>query len=246
MENVMFSNKDNGFKVVVNHRYDNKPMIVIFPGGGYHHLSTREAIPVSNKFLSLGYNTTIVYYSVAPYANFVQEEQANLVIKELSKKYSDIFVVGFSAGGHLAGLSATQEKVHNIKGMVLCYPVISLNEYTHKGTQENFLKDCNTLENQTKYSIHNRVNESTVPCFIWTTKDDASVPYQNTLMMIDKLNENKVFNRHVIFPSGPHGMALADESAIKDGDTSYVNKEVAMWPDLVDEFIKEVISNGKK
>ena len=54
-------------------------------GGGYHHLSTREAIPVSNKFLSLGYNTTIVYYSVAPHANFIQEEQANLVIKELSK-----------------------------------------------------------------------------------------------------------------------------------------------------------------
>ena len=59
MENILFFNKDNGFKVVVNHTYDDKPMIVIFPGGGYHHLSTREAIPVSNKFLSLGYNTTI-------------------------------------------------------------------------------------------------------------------------------------------------------------------------------------------
>ena len=246
MENILFFNKENGFKVVVNHRFDNKPMIVIFPGGGYHHLSTREAIPVSDKFFSLGYNTTIVYYSVTPHANFVQEEQADLVIKELSKKYNDIFVVGFSAGGHLAGLCATQVNVYNIKGMVLCYPVISLNEYTHKGTQENFLKENNTSENQSKYSIHNRVNESTVPCFIWATKDDASVPYQNTLMMIDKLNENKVFNRYVIFPSGPHGMALADESAIKDGDRSYVNKDVAVWPSLVDEFIKEVISNGKK
>ena len=90
MENILFFNKENGFKVVVNHRFDNKPMIVIFPGGGYHHLSTREAIPVSDKFLSLGYNTTIVYYSVTPHANFVQEEQADLVIKELSKTDKEI------------------------------------------------------------------------------------------------------------------------------------------------------------
>ena len=29
-----------------------KPLILIFPGGGYHHLSPRESLPVSNKFNS--------------------------------------------------------------------------------------------------------------------------------------------------------------------------------------------------
>ena len=247
MEKILFSNESNNFKVVTYHKYDNKPMLVIFPGGGYHHLSTREAEPVAEKFLSYGYNTAIVKYSVAPHANFIQLKQGLEVVELLSKDYKDIVVCGFSAGGHLAGLVATENADNNIKGMILCYPVITLKEKTHLGTRTNLLANGNdTLENRSKYSINERVNFQTVPCFIWTTKDDASVPYQNTLMMIDKLNENKVFNRHVIFPSGPHGMALADESAIKDGDTSYVNKEVAMWPDLVDEFIKEVISNGKK
>lgn len=241
MEEIIFNNPENGFKVIINKVYDDKPIIVIFPGGGYHHLSTREATPVSNKFISLGYNTAIVYYSVAPFSNLIQLDQANEVIKTLSEKYSNIFVLGFSAGGHLAGLTATQEKIYNIKGMILSYPVISLKEYTHKGTQENFLCGMNTLENQTKFSIHNRVNKNTVPCFIWTTKNDASVPYENTLLMVDALKKNQVMHKCIIYPSGPHGMALADESAIKDGDTSYVNKKVATWVNEVDEFIKEVL-----
>lgn len=241
MEKVLFNNIDNGFKVVVNEVYNNKPMIVIFPGGGYHHLSTREAIPVSDKFISLGYNTTIVYYSVAPFADFIQEQQANMVIKTLSKKYRDIFVLGFSAGGHLAGVTATQENAYNIKGMILCYPVISLKEYTHQGSLNNFLNGNLTLKNKQKYSIQNRVNKNTVPCFIWTTKDDASVPYENTLMMIEALKKNNVYHNYIIYPSGPHGMALADETAIHNGDKAYINKEIAKWVNKADEFIKEVL-----
>ena len=81
MEKVLFNDTDNGFKVIVNEVYENKPIIVIFPGGSYTHLSTREAIPVSNKFIELGYNTAIVYYSVAPFADYIQEKQANLAKK---------------------------------------------------------------------------------------------------------------------------------------------------------------------
>ena len=104
MSKILFKNEKVGFEVVVNEVYENKPMIVIFPGGGYHHLSTRESIPVSNKFISLGYNTTIVYYSVAPFADYIQLKQANMVIEELSKKYNDIIVIGFSDRLHKLAL----------------------------------------------------------------------------------------------------------------------------------------------
>jgi hypothetical protein len=36
-------------------------------------------------------------------------------------------------------------------------------------------------------------------------------------------------------------MALADETAINDGDTSYVDAEVAKWVNMADTFIKEVV-----
>lgn len=241
MSKILFKNEKVGFEVVVNEVYENKPMIVIFPGGGYHHLSTRESIPVSNKFISLGYNTTIVYYSVAPFADYIQLKQANMVIEELSKKYNDIIVIGFSAGGHLAGITATQENVFNVKGMILCYPVVSFLKYIHEGTVTNFLSGNDTQENRYKYSINNRINKNTVPCFVWTTKTDVTVPYENTLMLIDALEKNNVFYRYHIYPNGPHGMALADETAIHNGDTSYINKEVATWVEKADSFIKEIL-----
>lgn len=241
MSKTLFKNKENGFEVIVNEVYKNKPMIVIFPGGGYHHLSTRESVPVSNKFISLGYNTTIVYYSVAPFANFIQLDQANMVLKELSKTYKDIIVMGFSAGGHLAGISATQDNVYNVKAMILCYPVVSFLSHTHEGTLTNFLSGNNTEENKYKFSIDKRINDNTVPCFVWTTKTDASVPYENTLMLIEALKQHNVFHRYHIYPKGPHGMALADETAVHNGDTSYVDEEVATWVNKADNFIKEVL-----
>ena len=234
--------KTYNFKIDIDITFEKAPLIVIFPGGGYSHLSDREALPVANKFKSLGYNVAIVYYSVAPHSNFIQLKQAQLAIKELSKRYRNIFVMGFSAGGHLAGLVATEQEKYNIKGAILCYPVISFLNHVHLGTRNNFLANGNdNEENRIKYSIDKRINKDSVPTFVWATKTDQSVPYENTMMLVEALKENQIVYKYHIFPKGPHGMALADESAIKDGDTSYVNKEVATWVNMADEFIKDIL-----
>jgi dipeptidyl aminopeptidase/acylaminoacyl peptidase len=126
--------------------------------------------------------------------------------------------------------------------MILCYPVITLCDKTHLGTRTNLLANGNdTLENRIKYSIDQRVNSNTVPCFIWTTKTDNSVPYENTLMMIESLQKYQVNHKYHLFEKGPHGMALADKTAIFNGDTSYIDEEVATWVNKVDSFIKEVL-----
>ena len=240
-QTFLFNNKEDNFNAILNEVDATKPMIVIFPGGGYDHLSSRESLPVATRFNQLGYNTTIVNYSVAPHADFIQLKQANQVIEKLSEDYENIVVMGFSAGGHLAGICATQHIFKNIKCFVLCYPVVSFEKHIQKGTKTNFLKGHDTIENQKLYSINNRVNSQTPPCFIWTTKDDASVPYENTLMMIDALKENNIDYESVIFPSGPHGMALADESSRLGGGDNLIDENIAKWPLMVDKFIKKHI-----
>ena len=95
---TLIKNEQIGYEVLIEEPYKNQPMIVIFPGGGYHHLSTREAEPVANKFLSFGYNVAIVKYSVAPHADFIQLKQGLEVVELLSKTYEKIVVCGFSAG----------------------------------------------------------------------------------------------------------------------------------------------------
>lgn len=223
-----------------------KPMILICPGGGYHHLSPRESLPVVNKFLSFGYNCALLRYSVAPFSYPTQLNEINNSIKYLSKSFQDLFLMGFSAGGHLSGLGGTDIYHSLIKGMILCYPVISLNKYTHLGTQQNLLKDMNTPLNQEKFSICNRVSEETAPTFIWCTKTDQAVPYENSLMMKDALDKHGVYNELKVFPFGPHGMALADDTATIEGHDDCKNPEVATWVNYADKFIKKVVNHEVK
>ena len=55
-------------------------------------------------------------------------------------------------------------------------------EYTHKETRE-----CITGGKQELYkklSVERRVEQSTVPAFIWHTMEDKCVPVENSLMLV--------------------------------------------------------------
>ena len=216
-----------------------KTVVLILPGGGYHLLSNRESGPVATKFNMLGYNTAVLYYTCKP---LVPYEEAKAALKILSNDFKNVVVVGFSAGGHLAALLGTTEEKYNLKLMVLCYPVITFLDYTHEETAHNFLGGSDSPENRIKYSNERRVSENTVPAFIWTTKDDETVPYQNTILMQEALNKSHIENEVLIFNHGVHGLALADETAVVAGDyEKYYRKDIAIWIDKVNEFIKKVI-----
>lgn len=174
----------------------------------------------------------------------MQKDEVNTALIYLSSKFKDLFIMGFSAGGHLAGIGGTDINSHLLKGMILCYPVINLESETHEGTRDNFLgkyKDDVTM--QRSFSIDLRVNSSTPPTYIWTTLTDQSVPPSNTIRMEEALTKNNVYHKMKLYPRGPHGVALADETAIKDGDTSYVIEEIQSWPNDVSAFIEEVLQN---
>lgn len=221
---------------------DRDIIILICPGGGYNHLSTRESDPVAIKFQSLGYNTAILRYSISPYIYPTFIDEINTSIKYLYSNFKNIILLGFSAGGHLVGIGSTDKYSKYVKASIYCYTVFSLENYINKGTSECFLGKDDSKENRHIYSIENRINKDTPPCFVWTTKDDEAVPCQNSMQFVDALKKNNIKHEFIMFNHGRHGSALADETAIKDGDTSYVNKDVAIWPTLVDKFIKKVIN----
>ena len=217
-----------------------KTIVLILPGGGYSILSNREAGPVATKFNMLGFNTAILYYSCEPYTPLVEAVDA---VRMLSCEYANIFVVGFSAGGHLAGYLGTNDYLGNLKGMILCYPVISFVDHVDYETANNLLGTNMNMDERIKYSIEKRVSKNTVPCFIWTTKDDDDVPYENTLLLVKALNDHNIYNECIIYEHGRHGLALADETAIVDGDTSFTNKEIAKWPIIAKDFIIKILNS---
>jgi acetyl esterase/lipase len=87
-----------------------RPAVIICPGGGYEHLSEREAEPVALRFLGGGFNAFVLKYRVAPWRYPAQlcdlASAVSYVRAHADGLWTDrdrIAVLGFSAGGHLAG-----------------------------------------------------------------------------------------------------------------------------------------------
>lgn len=87
-----------------------RPCVLVLPGGGYHHLSAREAEPVALRFCGAGLHVCVLRYSVAPACwpqALVETAAAVALLRAHASEWGTdpnrIVVTGFSAGGHLAG-----------------------------------------------------------------------------------------------------------------------------------------------
>ena len=217
--------------------------VLVIPGGGYGMVCTdREGDAVARAFLAAGFNAFVLRYSVKPYATdfrpLIQAAVSIKYIRENAERFSIdpdfVYVIGFSAGGHLAGsagvmwnhpkvreaLGDAPEGIGRPTGMMLCYPVISSGEKAHRGSFLNLCgKESATQEEMDVYSLENLVDGTTPPAFIWHTFADNCVPVENSILMAGALRENDIpFELH-IYPEGWHGMSLATPEVLggKDG-----------------------------
>lgn len=228
-----------------------RPAVLVLPGGGYAFCSNREGECIALNFLSDGYNAFVLDYSVSPVGypyQLLEADMAMIYIRqnacELNVDKNSVCAIGFSAGGHLCSTLATIWDEKEIKdiladkvelarpdAVILSYPVITLNEYTHQGTSENVSLGMQELKD--RLSTQNRVNKNSAPAFIWTTADDAVVPSENSFMMAMAYKKAGVpFELH-IFETGVHGISLATkETSTTDRDDVLVKPELAKWTKL--------------
>ena len=131
-----------------------RPLILICPGGGYTHLSFREAEPIAIRMNSYGYNACILSYSLAPDRYPSQLLEAAMAVDYIKKHAGEwhvdtdkLCICGFSAGAHVAGSLGTMwkdELITEVLGgesmdyrpscMLLSYPVITAGEFAHRGS----------------------------------------------------------------------------------------------------------------
>ena len=130
-----------------------------------------------------------------------------------------IGVLGFSAGGHLAGqaaLSQPKSSVQRADFAILIYPVVSFGEFGHELSRENLLGPDPTPTEVSAVSLENLVMADAPPLFIVHTVEDATVPVQNSLLLAASLAEHgATFTLH-IFPRGAHGIGLGVDSGLAD------------------------------
>lgn len=217
-----------------------RPALIVIPGGGYGMVSKREAEPVALAFLARGFQTFILTYTVGGENGISYPEQLIEVgaAVDYVKKNADalhvnkdeVFVVGFSAGGHLTGnlaieyasisQKAGQELDCKPTAVGLCYPVIS-SKHGHFETFENLLygyTDEAREELMKTLNLNEAVTETTPPAFIWATAADQVVPVDNAIRYAQALSEKGVdFELHV-YADGVHGLSTCDEEINPKGD----------------------------
>lgn len=137
---------------------------------------------------------------------------------------SQIGIMGFSAGGHLASSLGThfEDEAREISVrpdfMVLVYPVISSDTaISHAGSFRNLLGEHPDADLLRYYASELQVTEQTPPTFLVHAADDEVVPAANSIRFFEALLAQSVAAELHIYPTGGHGFALAEEEEILCG-----------------------------
>jgi acetyl esterase/lipase len=207
--------------------------VVICPGGGYGVLAIdHEGYDIARWLNSMGIAGVILKYrlpsdeimndkSIGPLQD-VQEAIRTVRRNATEWKLNPdkIGIMGFSAGGHLAGTASTlyRERVYSTKDdvsarpdfSILIYGVLSMQDgITHKGSQRNLLGENPSQEMKDKFSNELRVDASTPPAFLVHSADDNAVPVANSILYYQALTRAGVPGELHIYESGRHGYGLA-------------------------------------
>lgn len=233
---------------------DAKTVVLICPGGGYEHLCMdKEGEWIARMYNENGISAFVLEYRLAPYhypAQLYDVLRAVRTVRFLSDTYgydqNRIAILGFSAGGHLASMALTHfdygkddgDEIDALSSRpdlgILCYPVITMGEFTHLGSRNALLGDKrNDPELIAFLSSELAVKDDTPPCFLIHTREDDCVPVQNSMKMAEALQNKKIpFELH-IFPYGYHGFGY--------GVDDYT-QHAGQWASLSVRYIKDYFS----
>lgn len=228
------SDADNGLPKLTTYlpsdEFRTGQSVLICPGGGYGMTSTpKEGHRPAQLLASHGIAAAVLEYRHAPSRHpvpLIDAQRGLRVLRRFAQTNGlaadKVGIMGFSAGGHLAGTAATQP-AHPAGQVgdeldavgchpdfaVLIYPVVSfVEEYSHFGSRDALLgvpadpADCRAL------SIEKAVTPRTPPMFLAHGQADAGVPPANSLALYAALTAAGVPATMHLYENTGHGFGL--------------------------------------
>ena len=207
--------------------------VIVCPGGGYTMKADHEGGPIARRLNELGLHAFVLDYRVAPYRFPVPMLDAQRAIrlvryqaKALGVLPDKIAILGFSAGGHLAGMCAThfdagtpdaadpvERESCRPDAVAPCYGVLNVNLMRHAAFNENMTGEQELdLPRVRALSPEYHITPDTPPCFLWHTAADASVPVETSIDFAQKCADQGVPVSLHVYPFGRHGIGLGDET----------------------------------
>jgi len=208
--------------------------MIVLPGGGYAQHAGHEAEPVAGWLGEIGVQASVFRYPL----NVRHPAPLDALRAEIGRRRAAgaqrIGLMGFSAGGHLAGLAALAPGAapeQTVQFAVLGYAITSMETETYRPARLILLGEDASPQRRRATSLDSLVTPASPPFFVWHTAEDPYVPPEHTYRFAAALAASQVPHAVHMFAHGPHGLGLAEGAG-----------EAAIWTTLAKAWIDEQAS----
>lgn len=202
---------------------------IVLPGGGYEVYAENEAEPIADWLGRLGIRATVLRYPLNARHPVPLDAVRSEVRRLRATGAARVGVVGFSAGGHLAGqaaLSDTSTRDTRIDLAILGYPITSMEMATYRPARLILLGEDASPELRRATSLDALVTPAPPPFFIWHTAGDPYVPVEHSYRLATAFAAQDVPHALHVFSKGPHSLGLARGSG-----------EPSAWTELAEAWL---------
>ncbi|MGN0281665.1 MAG: alpha/beta hydrolase [Prevotella sp.] len=223
--------------------------VIVCPGGSYHwHAMESEGREVAEWLRQNGMAAFVLDYRVAGafsyithsnllfrgnrFPNMICDLQRAIMLVRMKMEERNVAdcplgVMGFSAGGHLAMMSALMCGTNYLAAsgieptvslrpdfVASIYPVVTMVEKcVHKRSRKGLLGESRKRNRQLRdsLSLERHVTADCPPVFLVNCKDDPIVDYRNSELLDSALTANGVPHRYIQYSTGGHGFGVRAE-----------------------------------
>ncbi len=224
--------------------------VIVAGGGGYFRIQTwKESTPAAEWLRNRGYTVFELIYRLPndgweASAPFADAQRAMKIVRtraaEFGVRHDAIGIMGFSAGGHLAGFTALQPAKQLYAGndrfetasarpdfSVLLFPVVSLRKpYDTTRTRREIVGKTPSRTAEDAWSLDTHAHRDAPPTIIFSAADDTITPPGHGIGLFQALVAKGAAAELHIFEKGGHGWGLG-------APTQIINQ----WPDIFEAWI---------
>lgn len=226
----------------------NGAAVVVCGGGGYFRIQLwKESTPIARWLQQRGFTVFELLYRLPndgwdAAAPFMDAQRAMRIVRTRATEFGidpkQIGIMGFSAGGHLAGFTALQAQRKLYAGSdkyekasarpdfsVLLFPVVSLRKpYDTTRTRREIIGEAPSAESENAWSLDTYASADAPPTIIFASADDKTAPPGHGIMLFEKLNAAGASAELHMFRDGGHGWGLGKPEQV-----------LSQWPEM---FVK--------
>ena len=224
--------------------------VLVLGGGGYFRIQLwKESTPAARWLQNRGYTVFELLYRLPndgweASAPFADAQRAMKIIRsradEFGLKPDGIGIMGFSAGGHLAGYTALLPEREFYEGSdrfeavsarpdfaVLLFPVVSLRKpYDTTRTRREIIGTDPGAEAEEAWSLDTHASAGAPPTIVFSAADDPITPPGHGIALFQALVAKGAPAELHIFERGGHGWGLGAPHQI-----------LSQWPDIFEAWL---------